>query len=52
MKQWEEDLNLVSDVIDIWLQVQRKWIYLESIFSSDDIKIQLAEEAKKFGKIN
>lgn len=50
--RWELDLNMVSDVIDIWLQVQRKWIYLESIFSSEDIKLQLAEEAKKFQKIN
>jgi len=25
-------------------------MYLESIFESDDIKMQLPEEAKKFGK--
>jgi dynein heavy chain len=25
-------------------------MYLESIFASDDIKMQLPEEAKKFGK--
>jgi dynein heavy chain, axonemal len=30
--------------------VQRKWMYLESIFNNDDIKQQLPEEAKKFGK--
>jgi dynein heavy chain len=30
--------------------VQKKWMYLESIFASDDIKMQLPEEAKKFGK--
>jgi dynein heavy chain len=50
--QWESDLNLISDVIDVWMQVQRKWIYLESIFSSEDIKLQLPEEAKKFSKTN
>lgn len=50
--QWEADLNLVSDVIDIWMQVQRKWIYLESIYSSEDIKIQLQEDAKKFMKVH
>ena len=48
--QWEHDLNLVFDVIDIWMVVQRRWIYLEAIFRSDDIKSQLPEEAKKFGK--
>lgn len=50
--QWEADLNLVSDVIDVWMQVQRKWIYLESIYSSEDIKIQLQEDARKFHKVH
>jgi len=48
--QWERDLNIISEVIDQWMIVQRKWAYLESIFASDDIKMQLPEEAKKFGK--
>jgi len=48
--QWEKDLNTINDVIDCWFIVQRKWIYLESIFSSEDIKLQLPEEARKFGK--
>jgi len=30
--------------------VQRKWMYLEGIFASDDIRLQLPEEAKKFAK--
>jgi dynein heavy chain len=53
VKKWERDLNLISDVIDIWLIVQRKWMYLESIFNgSEDIRQQLNEEAKKFDRIN
>ena len=48
--QWEKDLNTINDVIDTWMLVQKKWMYLESIFASDDIKMQLPEEAKKFGK--
>jgi dynein heavy chain len=48
--RWEKDLNIISDVIDIWMITQNKWKYLESIFSSDDIKMQLPEEAKKFGR--
>ena len=48
--QWERDLNIINDTIDTWMLVQRKWMYLESIFASDDIKMQLPEEAKKFGK--
>ena len=37
-KQWEADLNTISDVIECWMTVQRKWQYLESIFASDDIR--------------
>jgi dynein heavy chain len=53
VKTWEKDLNTISDVIDVWLAVQRKWMYLEAIFKgSEDIRQQLPEEAKKFDKIN
>ena len=53
VKKWEKDLSMISDVIDIWLIVQRKWMYLESIFNgSEDIRQQLNEEAKKFDRIN
>jgi dynein heavy chain, axonemal len=48
--QWEKDLNTINDVIDSWMIVQRKWMYLESIFASDDIRMQLPDEAKKFMK--
>jgi dynein heavy chain len=48
--RWEKDLNTIYDVIDCWMLVQRKWMYLESIFGNDDIKMQLPEEAKKFGR--
>lgn len=48
--QWEQDLNTVSDAIELWMIVQRNWMYLEGIFASEDIRIQLPEEAKKFSK--
>jgi len=51
VRHWEFALNRISECIDIWLQVQKKWIYLEGIFtSSDDIRQQLKEETKKFDK--
>ena len=39
--------------VAFYLQVQRKWMYLESIFvGSDDIRHQLPEEAKRFDNID
>lgn len=46
--QWDRDLNTISETVETWLSVQTKWMYLESIFASEDIKLQLPDEAKKF----
>lgn len=35
--------------MDIWMDVQRKWVYLESIFNgASDIRTQLANEYTRF----
>ncbi|XP_061673976.1 dynein axonemal heavy chain 10-like [Syngnathoides biaculeatus] len=52
IQQWEKDLSLISEIIEVWLLVQRKWMYLESIFIGGDISSQLPEEAQKFDIID
>ncbi|KAL8431248.1 hypothetical protein ACSSS7_005396 [Eimeria intestinalis] len=53
IRKWEKSLNIIREVLDAWLQVQRKWMYLDGIFTeSIDIRLQLPEEAKKFEAIN
>ncbi|XP_035496799.2 dynein axonemal heavy chain 10-like [Scophthalmus maximus] len=52
IQQWEKDLSHISETIEVWLLVQRKWMYLESIFIGGDIRSQLPEEAKKFDDID
>jgi len=48
---WEKWLNLITEIIDLWLVVQKKWMYLEGIFiGADDIRQQLPDEAKRFDK--
>ncbi|SPP80284.1 dynein heavy chain 10, axonemal [Drosophila guanche] len=52
VNKWERTLAMVSEIIDEWLVVQRKWLYLEGIFIGGDIRTQLPEEAKKFDDID
>ena len=44
----EKSLNLFGETLDEWLNVQKNWMYLESIFSAPDIQRQLPTEAKQF----
>ena len=51
VRHWEQALNRISETIEMWFIVQKKWIYLEGIFTgSDDIRQQLRDEARKFDK--
>ena len=53
VRKWEKTLNIVSECLDVWFVVQRKWMYLEGIFiGAEDIRQQLPEEAKRFDSID
>ncbi|KAL0220777.1 hypothetical protein RCL1_000631 [Eukaryota sp. TZLM3-RCL] len=53
VEDWDKTLNTVMETIDLWLLVQRQWLYMESIFSSGDaIARQLPQEARVFAKVN
>ena len=47
-KQWEAKLRELSDIIDEIRKCQKAWMYLEPIFSSDDIHKQLPTEGPMF----
>jgi dynein heavy chain 1 len=50
---WEEKLNRIHVLFDVWIDVQRQWVYLEGIFSgSADIKHLLPVETNRFQGIN
>ena len=53
VKIWEKKLAMINDVIAVWVGVQVKWQYLESIFKgSEDIVNQLPKEANKFNELD
>jgi len=33
-QKWEKLMSLISEVIDVWMKVQAKWMYLEAILSA------------------
>lgn len=50
---WQNLLSNADSVIDAWFDVQRKWMYQESIFiGSEDIRRQLPEDSKRFDSIH
>jgi dynein heavy chain len=53
VREWEILLSQIGDLTSVWLQVQMKWMYLESIFiGSEDIQQQLEKETAEFKNID
>jgi dynein heavy chain 1 len=50
---WYDKLNRVQNLFDVWIDVQRQWVYLEGIFSGNaDMKHLLPVESARFSNIN
>ncbi|XP_022823491.1 dynein heavy chain 1, axonemal-like [Spodoptera litura] len=49
IQEWDDKLRLTQRVVDEWIECQKEWMYLEPIFTSEDIARQLPMETKKYG---
>ncbi|OAF71285.1 Axonemal beta dynein heavy chain 17 [Intoshia linei] len=53
VSSWQQKLSIADQIISIYLEVQRTWSHLESIFiGSDDIRHQLPEDSERFFEID
>ena len=49
---WEDTLMATQDNLTNWLEVQATWVYLEPIFSSEDIMKQMPAESTMFRDVD
>jgi dynein heavy chain len=50
--EWIVRLSTISEILEMWIQVQSMWQYLEAVFTSGDIAKQLPQESKRFQGID
>ena len=52
MESWDQNLSLMSKTLKEWMDCQRDWLYLESIFQSSEIQKHLEQEHAMFKKVD
>ena len=50
--RWEKLMLYIEEVLEMWVQVQSMYLYLEPIFSFEDITKNLGVETEKFGTVD
>ncbi|RDW42381.1 dynein heavy chain, N-terminal region 1-domain-containing protein [Yarrowia lipolytica] len=52
---WENKLSRVQTLFEIWINVQKQWVYLEGLFGAEngsEVRAILPLETSRFGNIN
>lgn len=48
---WERTLSTVMEVLELTLVIQRGYIYMDNIFTTEDIRKQLPKETDQYDKL-
>ena len=48
----EMRLSHIQETLDVWIKLQRMWLYLEPIFTSEDFKRKMVAEKAKFDVVD
>jgi len=51
VKYWEQTLSTIGEVLEMLLVVQKGYMYLDNVFTTEDIKKQLPKETDDFDKV-
>ena len=43
---WEDKLNRINALFDVWIDVQRRWAYLEGIFMGEQTLITCSSRSQ------
>ncbi len=52
VRRWERQLERIQEVLNEWTRIQRGWLALEAIFSTEDIVVQMPREANMFKEVD
>jgi dynein heavy chain len=52
VEDWDRKLVLFAKTLEEWTECQKKWLYLEQIFTASDIQRQLSQETKIFQQVS
>ncbi|KAL5020323.1 hypothetical protein ScPMuIL_003215 [Solemya velum] len=50
--KWQKRLQTIEAVLSTWLQLQEKWVELEEIYSSAEVRTCLAHDSNRFAVVN
>ena len=53
VEAWKQDLGSIYDVVQLLIEVQKSWSFLENLFiGSQEVQRELPNESKQFEQIN